>query len=583
VAWSSSRLHRLPVWLPCAVAVALGCAVHLVAIDNPFVYDDLVTVVGNPSLRDPGNVRALLAYTPYRPLVNLSYAADYALWGLEPRGFHLSGILLHLLNVVLLWAVARRLVLDAADRGAPHLPGDATLVLAAGTAAVLFAVHPLMTEAVGYVSGRTEPLCGVFLLGAFLALRAFLIEGRRIWLAVGLGSFLVAAASKEVAGMLPFLLVAWDFLLGPQGATERRRRLLRFHLPFLLLVVVAGVIRVASYVTVEAHGQLVNLWHNALTEVVVAWRYLRLLVLPYGQSIVHDVPSLSSLADLRVLAAIGGVVLVGWTLVRLCARYPLAVFGLLWFALLLAPSHVIPLAEAMAEHRVYTPSLGLFVAAGAGLAWVVGWWQRSGRTPQWSAALVLVAMVVGLSGLTVARYRAWADPVSLWSDAARKAPNTWATQYSLGNALRAAGRCQEAIAPYRSAVAILPEQAESRLNLGICLAQTGELEEAFREFSAARDLEPDNPRPHNNLGSLMATAGRYAEARDHFNEALRVDPGNVPARQALARLAETVFNDPRRALGLCRELQKITPSTPEVEECIRRNLHSLERLERTSD
>jgi hypothetical protein len=140
----------------CASAAAAAGAVYLNALQNPFVYDDFHTVVDNPSIHTLANLRAVALYAVTRPLVNLSYAIDYAIWGGGPFGFHVTSIVIHMLNVALLFAVTERL---APSKGRPY---------AAFCAASVFAVHPLMTEAVGYVSGRSEELCAALFLAALL-------------------------------------------------------------------------------------------------------------------------------------------------------------------------------------------------------------------------------------------------------------------------------------------------------------------------------------------------------------------------------------------------------------------------------
>src|SRR5260221_13011559 len=128
--------------LPCAFAALLAGLVYVNALHNPFVYDDYHTVVENTSIERLSNLRGIVLHDVTRPIVNFSYAADRALWGAKPIGFHVTNVLLHMLNVVLVFTLGRRLAHDR-DRG----------VLVAFAAAVLFAAHPMMTEAVGYISG----------------------------------------------------------------------------------------------------------------------------------------------------------------------------------------------------------------------------------------------------------------------------------------------------------------------------------------------------------------------------------------------------------------------------------------------
>ncbi len=559
--------RRLAVVLALAAAAMAG-AVFLGALDNPFVYDDRVTVVDNPSIRDPFDPRVLLADV-FRPVVNLSYALDLRLSGPEPRGFHRTNTLLHMAAVVLLFAWVRRLLADGRARGS--WPGEeAGDPWWAFVAAALLAVHPLTSQAVGYVSGRSEVLSTAFVLGFLLVGRRALVERRPTMVGVALLLLTLALGSKESAAVAPVVLLLADRWLLPGDTSERRRRLVRFHLPLLALLAVAAVARVVSFVGREAVGQLEGLWRNLLVEAVVAWRYLRLLVVPAGQSLVHDVRSPASMLDpagLLALAALAAVVVV---LVRTGRRRPLLCLGGAWFLLALAPSHLVPLAEPMAEHRVYSamPGFCLVVAAVAGR--LSPDLRRRGLGGRSQAAILALALA-GLATLTVTRTRVWSDPVSLWEEAARRAPGAWAAQYSLGNVLREAGRCADAVAPYERAVELRPEQLEAYWNLAICLAETGHRGEARRVLEAALAKDPANPKTHNNLGTLAWIEGDVDEARRQYRAAIRHDPGNVQARLQLARLAEAVDGDLREALELYREVHRLAPAwRPRCEQEIRR-------------
>lgn len=217
-----SRLPPSRLVLSVLAATLAGFA-YLNALHNPFVYDDQSTIVGNPSLRHLGDLRALALHSLFRPALNVSYALDHAVWGLRPFGYHLTSVLLHMLNVVLVFRVVALAVDDWRRRepvGGVRVSPDA----AAFAAAALFAVHPLMTEAVAYVSGRSEVLAASFVMLALLALRAGIAHGRATWTAAGLVAVLLGLATKEVAAVLPLIVLAWDRLLLLTSREEARRR-----------------------------------------------------------------------------------------------------------------------------------------------------------------------------------------------------------------------------------------------------------------------------------------------------------------------------------------------------------------------
>ena len=562
-------------WLPWAlavVAVTLALVAYSGVSSGPFVYDDRLTVVGNPSIRDLSNLRAIVLHDIFRPVVNLSYAMDFARSGLHPRAYHQTNVTLHLVNVVLLFIVALVLTRDRQQHETAQRMSDRAVPWLAFATASLFAVHPMMTEGVSYVSGRSELLCTSFFLVGFLALRKFLLVGGGWFAVLGGLAFVLGLGSKESAAMLPYVLLAAELLVFPGASEDRRRRLLRWHLPFAGIIAVAALIRVGVYLTVEQSAGAVSIWHNAFTEVAVVWRYLGLLVLPVGQSIMHPVETVTSLVNPATLLAFLGLAAVAAAVFFLHRRFPLVCFALLWFFLLLAPSHVIPLQEAMAEHRVYAASCGFFLGVAALALVALGKLESRRRLrPGWAMVAVLAAALVLLTAATSRRNAVWGDPVLLWGDAARKAPDTWGASYAWADALRNAGRCEEAVAPYRQAISLLPDQLSAHLNLGICLAELERFDEAYAVFERARLLAPENPKVHNNLGTLAARLGRLDEARDHLQAGIRADPRNIQARLSLVRLAESVFDDPAEALRLCREIRDLDASVPGVTECIERN------------
>jgi hypothetical protein len=503
------------------VVVAAGLAlltvgVYLNTLDNPFVFDDHRTVVNNLSIRNLSNFTYVLGYERFRPLVNLSYALDYAVWQHDPAGYHLTNLALHVISVLLLYLFLLRLPgpVPRDEEGTDH---DGLAALAAG----LFAVHPVMTEAVGYVSGRSELLCGSFFFGALLCFQRWFAGRRWTWLLSGVLLWLLALGSKEIGAMLPAVLLAYVLVLLPPALRTERRRYLWASVALLGLVVAAGGVRVATYAT----------------QCEVIWRYLRLLLLPVGQSLTHRVLE-GEVARLVIPRLVAGAALLGLLVLtwRLRARWPLLAFGWLWFLLLLVPSTLIPLGEPMAEHRLYVAACGVFVVASSGLVWLAGWLGRrlaAGRRAAVGAGLLLLAL---LAGATVARNRVWDDPVTLWSDAIAKAPGVYAPLRSLADAYRMQGDNEHAARFYRKALEVLPDDADARNLLGICLVQLSRRQEAWREFQRVLQTDPNNVQTHENLGMLAILLGRVEDSRRHLQRVLELDPGNRLARDGLATL-----------------------------------------------
>jgi len=583
----------------CGLAVMMSLAVYLNALHNPFVYDDLINVVDKLAIRDLTSLETILTFDRFRPVVNLSYAMDHALWKMNPLGYHLTSLLLHAINVALLfWVVlVIRRDLDLRDRG-PQDSGEggesrdhANLAF---LTAVLFAVHPMMTEAVGYISGRAEVLCATFFLAGFLAFRQVILFRRWRWLGIGLGLLILGLGTKELMAMLPFVLLAYDRLvlvrrsansggaplarnaaggvtpprrraglrlrrrslpaaprLSPEPSQdlrtvelgsarqEARQRLFRLHLPLMGAVMLVGLLRLGANLWLEYQSLPRPIPQNMMMQLSVVWRYIFLLAAPLSLSVVHQVRAVTSVADPVAIAA-GGALLLLLALAWLGRhQQPLISLGAAWFFLLLAPSSsIVPLLEPMAEHRTYLASGGFFLALAVGIVKLIAWLDnRSGHPSPWprvALLLLLAALTVG----TVKRNEVWADPVILWQDAVEKAPAVPASHYALGDAYRIKNNCIAAVPHYRKAIGLLPNELRIYLNLGICLAKMDKEEEAIQVFQGALKIHPGNVQVLNNLGTLAKRGNKEDKAREYFNKALTHDPSNPVALLNLALLAQ---------------------------------------------
>ena len=520
----------------------LAVAAYLAALDAPFIFDDRTEILENASIRSLRDVAAVLLHNPTRPIVNLSYALDYSWWSLDPFGYHLTNVLLHAINVLLLFTVVRGMVGDAERRGGRVAQAQVNGV--AFVAAGIFAVHPMMTEAVTYISSRSELLSAMLFLAAFQSFRAAFVRASWRWYAAGLVLFAATLAAKETGAMLPFVLLAYDRLvLRDAGAAPRSWRRWS-HALLIGLVLVAGAARASLYLMTEHPDAAWFQSGNALVAVDAIARYVALLLVPVSQSLVHPLNQIGSFVDQRALTSLASLLVLGGAAVWAWRREPLVTFGIIWFALVLIPSSSLILladrGQPMAEHRVYLASCGFLIAAAAG-AWTVAGLGDVRRPTRLAAGMAALAVVLAsLTGLTTARNRLWGDPVALWNDAARKAPLTYAAQYGLADAYFSVGDCDAAVGAYRRAIALRPENADAYLGLAAC----------------QRDLaRPDEAR--QTLRAGLATA--------------RVDPRVI---LALASLEESRQNA-EEALRLCQQLLASGRDVAAAQTCVARNAEAL--------
>jgi hypothetical protein len=509
----------------------------------------------------------------------MTYALDRAIWPWELIGHHLTSILLHVVNVLLLFHVAWVATEDMRRRGAG--PGTrVSPVIVAFISAALFGLHPMMTEAVGYISGRSEVLYGTFFLLALLAARRWMLGGGLRWAIIGVALWIGALLSKEVAVFWPIVASLYDHYVLASPTEAWRKRFRRLYLPLLLLTTAAGAARIGILVLIENPGEAHVMWQYVAVEIVVAFRYFLMIVAPSGQSIFHEVTAVKTPFDVHFLLALTWLVLwlaIAW---RVRRTYALVSLGMFWFVLLLVPSAVLvllDLGEPMAEHRVYMSAAGLFLATGAGIGWAWAVFDTRSMRARLILRFLLATWLTVLGGLTVLRNAVWSTPISLWLDAVEQSPDVWVPHLMLGEALHDSGALDQALDEYRMAIKLRPTEQVPYMKLGLCLAEMRRLDEADGTFQKLEEIAPGSAVARNGRGALAMMAGRYEDARALYKSALASHPNDVAARQSLALLAESIDHDPAAALKLCQEVQQIAPETPGNDDCIRRNQDALNR------
>jgi tetratricopeptide (TPR) repeat protein len=449
--------HRLLQPLILVAAVGLSYANGFRGV---FQFDDHNVIVNNPSVH---SVAAFVANLPtgIRPLLKLTYLLNWTA-GAGPFGFHVVNISLHAANTLLVFFLACRMT---EGKEAPGLPAFGRVPF---LAALLFAVHPVQTEAVTYISGRSMSLMAFFYLASLLSyVRG--TKGGRGWLyVVSPALFLLAVLSKETALTLPAALLLWERAFGdgnrPFPEIVRRQAV---HWALLLLMAAAVALH-PSYRNLVLYGfGTRTASQNLLAQGYGIAYLLSRLIRVYRLNIDPDLPVPATLTPGLAATAAGLAVLLiaGAAALR---RRPVAGFGLLWFFLQLLPTNsIIPRLDVANERHLYLASWGIFLAAGSGAEWVqttlsgAGRWVRAG----WFAAAALLLL------FTVLRNEVYRSEVTLWAETARRSPGKARVHNNLGYAYFRSGHPERAIPEYREALRIDPDFALARGNKALAEAQ----------------------------------------------------------------------------------------------------------------
>ncbi|MCX6934198.1 MAG: tetratricopeptide repeat protein, partial [Verrucomicrobia bacterium] len=504
-------------------------AVYANSLNAPFLFDDAGAVLGNPTIRSLAsfavfNPPADGSTTTGRPVVNFSYALNYALGGEHVVGYRVVNVAIHALAVLTLFGLLRRTFscvrgrgplagdVSASSRASALLPSSFNPDVAALTIAALWALHPLQTESVVCIAQRTESLCGLFYLLTLYAFTRATIpsEGgarcpQRAWLVVSVGSCLLGMAAKEVMVTAPLVVLLYDrtFVAGTVAGALRVRRSYYAALAGTWLLLAFLVLQNTGARGASAgFGLGVTPWTYLLTQADALVRYLGLTLWPHPLVLDYGTGVAGALAEVWWQGVIVLMLLAAtvWALVR----RPVLGFVGAWFFLILAPSSsFVPLvAQTMAEHRMYLPLAAVLTVATLAL------FRFSGAL-RWP---VVVAVVAASAVVTALRNRDYRDAIAIWSDTVAHAPPHSRAFTNLGSAYVAAGRPAEALMPLDRALALNPADYSAQRNRVLALLALGRADEAAVIFTALPAREPGEAAEYFELGNAYAREGKFPEA-----------------------------------------------------------------------
>lgn len=508
-----------------AALVVIVAAAWATSLFNPFMWDDKQLVLHNVGLRD-GWTSVVNAFHPakwagrnddaglisfFRPTQSLLSILDYEIWGLDPFGYHLSNTLLHLFNTVFLFFLALRLTGERA---------------ASFAAAAVFAVHPVHTESVTFISARVDLLAAAFMLPSFYL---YIAAGRRVlsWrYLAALVLFWLALLSKEMAVMLPVLAAVYSWLCEEKGARVAKA------VPLFVLLGLYVAYRVFGLdVFVSQHQMRADTVTLASTAAAAVYDYTRLLVFPYPLKayyllVWYGPLSAKALAGFAIL--IGAALLFAYFFVR---GRKAAAFALAWTYIALAPvMNIGALGEfSIAERYLYIPSIGFSVLAGLCFSRAL-----EGRHAKLAVAGLAVLVLV-LGAMTVKRNALWSNDLDFFTEMARVAPTSAAVRGNLAHAYFNLGDIDAAISEMEKASSFVPGNPDLKIELGSYYFKAGRFNEAAAALGMGVRGRPGNEAAWNLLGVAYAETGRQEDAMQAFRRALEINPAS-PAANNLRRL-----------------------------------------------
>jgi len=579
----------------CLILVIVTLAVYWQVGNHEFVnYDDNEYVTENRHVQSgltPDSIAWAFTSTHaanWHPLTWLSHMLDCQIYGLNPGGHHLTNVILHILNSILLFLIFRRMT------GA---------LWKSAFIAALFALHPLHVESVAWVAERKDVLSTFFWM---LTMGAYVLYTERPGIKIYLITVLLFALglmAKPMLVTLPFVLLLLDYWpLGrfhiryvddvqhtedvstkdtrrkkgkPRYAAENALQadnnttsnyrwslvlpLLREKIPFLILAAVSSIV---TFYVQQGGGAVGSLYafpfiiriSNALASYI---SYIEKMLWPQHLALLYP----HVLEGWKIAGAFLILIFISYVAVRVMKRFPYIIVGWFWYLGTLVP--VIGLvqvgSQSMADRYTYVPLIGIFIIIAWGASDILTRWQYRRAFLAISAGCILSVLTI----VTWMQLQYWQNSISLFEHTINVTTDNFTMHCCMGTALAEQGKIDEAVVHYTEALKIKPDYAEAHYGRGVVLQEQDKIDEAISHYTEALKIKPDYADVHYNLGIALVRQGRVDEAISHYSEAMRINPGDDDARSRL-QMIQTILKETDKDIKRLKKLLEINPGDPEL-------------------
>ncbi|MBN3038155.1 MAG: tetratricopeptide repeat protein [Candidatus Omnitrophica bacterium] len=539
----NTRINKARLWLSVALIVITGFAVYTNSLNNGFIWDDRNLIRDNAHLRSWSNIPdvfsknigegAATKYAFYRPLQTFSYMLDYSLWGLDVRGYHLTNIVLHILVALsIFWLV--------------NILYDNCLLSL--LVSLFFVAHPIHTEAVTYISGRSDPLAAFFLISCLIFYIKCLYTGEApFYVLMSLG-YIFALLSREISLVFPLILLLYHYTF---------RKKVRIG-QFLIILIIA-----ISYIILRFTALRPILSNKAPVESSILQRipgffvalanYLRLLFLPLGLHMEYGKKVFLMAEPAAIVGLFIFIALITLVIKQRKGR-GLVFFSISWFLVALLPnSNIYPLNAYMAEHWLYLPSIGFFLIFSFGL---VSAYKKINL--RMSAAVLAILLLALYGWLTVKQNTYWREPIAFYQRLLEFDPTAQRVYNEIGLTYWARKENEKAIPYLKKAIELKPDYYKAYNNLAIAYVRIGKNEEAIEYLEKAIEIEPKYAKAYNTLGTIYLRTQKFTQAISAYKKAIEFAPGLVEAYNNLG-LAYQKTNKRKEAISWHEKAIELKP------------------------
>jgi len=576
-----------------ALVSLVTLVVYLPALRNGFVnWDDYAYIVGNIHIRSLSWTNLKWLFTDasidyWHPLSMLSHALDYALWGSNPVGHHLTSILLHAANTFLVVCLIAKLLESAAggcaviaqpdsDARPEGFLGEHGILITATTTGALFGLHPLHVESVAWVTERKDVLCGFFFLLAILTYANYVNarersqKTRRSYYIATVILFVLALSSKAMAVTLPAVLLILDWY--PFRRICSWRQLVTATVekaPFIVFSIIISIL------TFSVHNEARAVVSYAVIppadRVFIAFRalgvYLWKMAVPLNLLPFYAYPRNISGTSIEYLAAVIFVFVTTFWCLLSARRHPLFLAAWAYYTVMLIPVlGIVQVAGySMADRFTYLPSLGPFVALGLLSAW--GWNSLFPLEPNGAAIrrvvpAIAIILVLALSSLTIRQIAIWNSSLTLWAYTIERSPDPVPLAYlNRGVAFAELGQREKALEDIDQAILLAPAGADGYRERGILFGEMGQYDRAVTDLSQAIILDPSDASSYNNRGIALEYLGQLDRSLADYDKAIALHPGD----SSFYRNRGIALGKAGRLSGAIDELSKSISLAPEAD------------------
>jgi len=505
-------------FIPIVLLVLIGLTILIAFPSKTFILDDFHVIQQNPYVGDIKFIPYYLDQFFNRSVFYISLIIDHALWGMNHQAFYISNLLIHIVNSVLFFLIMNH-ILNV------HRPEE-RVQWYSFLCAVIFLIHPIQFTTIRQVANRSIMLCTLFY---FVGILSFLkmrkgrtLKQKTFFGAMCFCSYLLSTASKSVGVTLPIILVLSEIVFFRSAEKKSKSTLIWIVLSLCLVPILSYILIHETYIVQNINIPVV---HNLLTQAVVLFRYLFLVIVPLN-IVPEYIQAIKTGFDLQVFAAMGGILFLIIIVCKTSRKMPLIAFSILFFLITLSPSSsLIPRGNPMLIYRLYIAIVGFILL-------IVELFVRSQHKVRrrfvritgiciFSIYLVLLVLGTVLQGLLMQ------DNLTMWSHISRMFPNNHVPYYNIGSIYLRKKNVPDALQYLKKAESIDPYYSRTLYNLGTAYMIQGNWDSALQYFKQATEVNPQNHTYQVNIANCYVQKREYATALEHYNAYLKKSPNDV--------------------------------------------------------